>query len=149
MKTARIIGKNLVTQPWAPMWKEKTGTSHTEPEGGKGWEQPLGGPPPLNCKYTYARTLWMMGTFPQSRGSHRPQTILSKDYFMTFQGQFKGCLILTTCSSHEGFDSSSSGCMTRTSCKIRLTICTIGSSGECGTFQWDKRKYYLVHYILW
>ena len=88
------------------MWKGKTGTHHTnktvEPEVRKEWEGPLGGPPSRQrvLFYTiYASTLWMVGTFPPSRGLYRPQTILSKDYFMTFQWQFKGGLVLTTCSS--------------------------------------------------
>ena len=52
-----------------------------------------------------------------------------------------GSPILTTCSSREGYDSSRSSGTTPTSRKIKLTIGTIGLSDECGTFQWNKKKY--------
>ena len=89
------------------MLKGKTGTHQrnktVEPEGGKEWEEPLGRPPTLPKEFTSAphmrNTLWMVGIFSPSHGFYRPQTILSKDFLMTFQWQFKGCVILTTCSS--------------------------------------------------
>ena len=62
-------------------------------------------------------------------------TISSINFYHISDTQAEVCPVVTTCSSSEGYDSSCSSIMTRATRKIWLTICTIGSIGECGTFQ--------------
>ena len=55
------------------------------------------------------------------------------NYFVPLSRQ--ACPILTTCSSREFKNSSGATRASRTSREIGVTICTIGSSGECDTFR--------------
>ena len=62
-------------------------------------------------------------------------TFSSTECYFISDKQTEGCPILITCSSREGLDSSGSSVTTRTSRRIRLTVCTIGLVGQCGTLQ--------------